>query len=92
MFDMIYHTSDDYFFHGLATNLILVKEYVKRLMFVRPLLQVPFPMGVNVRPRPGKNRASNSEESILESSQKEPNGEIPTSIGEETSGSFKDTD
>lgn len=53
--------------------------------------QVPFPMGVNVRSRPNKNRASTSEENQLESPQELPNGD-DYSNGDSSSGSGKDFD
>ncbi|XP_059656531.1 protein MEI2-like 4 [Cornus florida] len=52
--------------------------------------QVPFPMGVNVRPRPVKNRASTSEENNQESSTNLTNGE--ESYSGDSSGSGKDSE
>ncbi|KAL3511505.1 hypothetical protein ACH5RR_030906 [Cinchona calisaya] len=53
--------------------------------------QVPFPMGVNVRPRPSKNRATASEENGQESPQNLPNGELCFN-GDSASGSVKESD
>lgn len=38
-----------------------------KLVLIFVILQVPFPMGVNMRPRSSKNRAGTSEESYQES-------------------------
>lgn len=54
-----------------------------------PSLQVPFPMGVNVRSRPGKNRTSNIDENLQEGSLNLPNGDICCN-GDETPGSVKE--
>lgn len=53
--------------------------------------QVPFPMGMNVRSRPNKNRANTSEENHLESPHDMPNGD-ECSNGDSSSGSGKDFD
>ncbi|KAK2973841.1 hypothetical protein RJ640_011769 [Escallonia rubra] len=53
--------------------------------------QVPFPMGVNVRSRSNKNRASTSEENHLESPRDIANEE-ESSNGDSSSGSVKDSD
>ncbi|CAK9171910.1 unnamed protein product [Ilex paraguariensis] len=53
--------------------------------------QVPFPMGVTVRPRPSKNRGSTSEESNQESLPNLANGE-KSSNEDSSSGSAKDLD
>ncbi|XP_027098705.2 protein MEI2-like 4 isoform X1 [Coffea arabica] len=53
--------------------------------------QVPFPMGVNVRPRPSKNRATTSEENSQENALNLPNGELCFN-GDSASGSVKESD
>ncbi|KAK9276193.1 hypothetical protein L1049_005724 [Liquidambar formosana] len=53
--------------------------------------QVPFPMGVNVRPRPGKTRTSTNEENYQGSPPNLANGE-GSSSGDSSSGSAKDSD
>ncbi|KAA8529975.1 hypothetical protein F0562_034421 [Nyssa sinensis] len=54
--------------------------------------QVPFPMGVNVRSRPSKNRPSTSEENHQESPPNLANEEEESSNGDSSSGSAKDSD
>lgn len=64
------------------------KEKVMRVFFY---LQVPFPMGVNVRPRPNKNRATTSEENSQESPRNLPNEELFFN-GDSASCSVKESD
>lgn len=53
--------------------------------------QVPFPMGVNIRPRPGKTRTSSNEENHQGSPPNLANGEGSLS-GDSSSGSARDSD
>lgn len=53
--------------------------------------QVPFPMGPNIRPRPGKTRTSTSEDNYQDMSSNALNGE-DYSNGDSSSGSGKDSD
>lgn len=61
------------------------------LLFSFLFYQVPFPMGVNVRSRPNKNRAGASDENHLESPADLVNGE-ESSNGDSSSGSSRDAD
>lgn len=60
------------------------------LMLTFSNLQVPFPMGVNVRTRPGKARTNTHEDSHQGSPPKSGNGEDYT--GDASSGSSKELD
>lgn len=63
----------------------------EKFMCVHFYLQVPFPMGVNVRPKPSKNRATISEDNSQENPQNLLNGEL--SCNEDSaSGSVKESD
>lgn len=54
--------------------------------------QVPFPMGVNVRSRPGKNRTCATEENYYENSLNPESREESSSNGDSSSGSAKELD
>jgi hypothetical protein len=60
------------------------------LMLTFPNMQVPFPMGVNVRTRPGKARTNTHEDSHEGSPPKSGNGEDYT--GDASPGSSKELD